>query len=255
MRSSSTISPAAPPYVGVAGRPGLRCARALRLLGLRRTTARRCQHRGQPDDDQGDVPRRPRPRPAVDGQGQRRHRRQGEEGRPQGLRRRGHRRDTRGRQAAGQRPRGDPADQPPRREVRPAQRATRPRHRQAGEQRRHRPGPHRSQPRGRRGPRRALAAAQRRRRRPAQDDLLRAEQRLGGPRAAGALGADPAPLLHGAAGREQGSPSSPPSRTPTAWRWRSAATTVRSRRARRHPGRAAVGGQPARRPGQAAPGR
>ena len=151
------------------------------------------------------------------------------EGRPQGLRRRGHPRDPRGRQAAGQRPRGDPADQPPRREVRPAQRAARPRHRQAGEQRRDRPGPHRSQPRGRRGPRRALAAAQRRRRRPAQDDLLRAEQRLGGPRAPGALGADPDPHLHGAAGRRTRRPSSPRSRTPTAWPWRSAATTARSR--------------------------
>ena len=147
--------------------------------------------------------------PAVDGQGQRRHRRQGQEGRPQGLRRRGHRRDPRGRQAAGQRPRGDPADQPPRREVRPAQRATRPRHRQAGERRRDRPGPHRSQPRGRRGPRRALAAAQRRRRRPAQDDLLRAEQRLRGPRARGALGADPDPHLHGPAGRRTRRRSSP----------------------------------------------
>ena len=114
MTSSPRSTLAAPPYVGVAGRLGLRCARALRLLGLRRPAARRRQDRGQPDDDQGDVPRRPRPRPAVDGQGQRRHRRQGDGGRPQGLRRRGHRRGARGRQAPGQRPRGDPADQPPR---------------------------------------------------------------------------------------------------------------------------------------------
>ena len=48
------------------------------------------RHRRQPDHGHRDVPRRARPRAAVDGQGQRRHGRQGQRGQAQGLRRRGH---------------------------------------------------------------------------------------------------------------------------------------------------------------------
>ena len=130
----------------------------------------------------------------------------------------------------GQRPGADPPDQPPRREVRLSSSGrANPGSGKLVERRRHRPRPHRPQPRGRRGLRCARAAAQRRWRRPAQDDRLRAEQRLRRPRGRGPLGADPDPHLHGPAGPEQGRRSSPRSRTPTGWPWRSASRTAPSR--------------------------
>ena len=91
---------------------------------------------------------------------------------------------------------------------------TRARHRQAGEQRRDRARPHRPQPRGRRGPRRAVAAAQRRRRRPAQDHLSRSSTtRSRAARTRCARCSTQIRTLHGPARREQGSHRRARSRT------------------------------------------
>ncbi len=129
-------------------------AERLRLLGLQPAVARRREARGQPLHRQGRVPRRHRPGAAVLGEGGRRLGRQGQGHQGPERSRRGHRRAATQRQAARQRRREDPPDEPARGEVRLArptrQRAQRGSPRQRG---RHPAEPDRSQPGGRRGPR------------------------------------------------------------------------------------------------------
>ena len=183
-----------------------------------------------PMQGHGDVPRRPRPGAAVDGQGQRRHRGQGQA--------RSSSRATSPRSRSRSRATSSCPTTPRPRSARPASSGEKfiqlepprePGQRQAVEQRRHRARPHRPQPRGRRGLRRARAAAQRRRGRPAQDDRLRAQQRLRRPRGRDPLGADPDPQLHGPARREQGVDRRRAREHQPAGRSRSASRTAPSR--------------------------
>ena len=124
--TSSPGPAAAPPYLDVCWPVWSRGARALRLLGLRRAAARRRRYRGRPDDDQGDVPRRPRPRAPV-----RVKVNDVTVGKVKTVNLKGYvaevsARGAQGRRAPRQRPRRDPADQPARREVRPAREPTEP---------------------------------------------------------------------------------------------------------------------------------
>ena len=168
--------------------------------------AGRHRHRGQPDHGDRRVRRRARPGAEVDGEGQRRQRRPGDRHRPRGL----HARSSRSSCATD-------TDLPDNavaelrqtsllgREVRVPER---PRGRQrpgpARERRHHPARPHRPQPRGRGGARRAQPAAQRRRRGPAQDHRQRAQPRARGPRGLGPVGAAPDRGADGPARREQG---------------------------------------------------
>ena len=123
------------------------------------------------------------------------------------------------------------------------------------EQRRHRPRPHRPQPRGRGGPRRPRPAAQRRWRRPAQDDRRGAQHRLRRPRPTRSVRCSTRSATSWASSTTTRSRSSPRWRTPTGWPAElREAGRHHQERAGRHPRRAALGQPPARRPGQAARG-
>ena len=157
-------------------RPALAGAALLTGCELRRclrpAPARVAGRRGRRLRGHRRVPRRPQRRPALAGHGRRRPRRRGHRGRAGRLARRGGAAGQGRRRAPGQRDRRDPPDQPARREVRRARGADR-----AGAPTgRLEDGDdiplvgHRTQPRGRGGPRRAVLPAQRRRRRPARHD-------------------------------------------------------------------------------------
>ena len=97
-------------------RPRRHGAGADRLLvrPLQAPAPRRHRRRRQPDHDHRAVPRRPRPRAPVDGQGQRRDRRQDHRRPPAGLPRAGHDAAAQRHVAARQRRRHHPADEPAR---------------------------------------------------------------------------------------------------------------------------------------------
>ncbi len=159
----------------------------------------------RPDHRHREVPRRARPGAAVDGEGQRRQRRQGDR-RPPGRRGRGgDPRASQGREAARQRDRRAPPDQSARREVRLARAARVGRQLRApGRRRRDPAGEVRPQPGGRGGPGCAEPAAQRRRRGSAQDHHQRDQQRARGPGGLGDVGAEPGASADEAARRQQG---------------------------------------------------
>ena len=126
------------------------------------------------------------------------------------------------RQAARRRRRHHPADQPAGREVRvPGAAALRQHQRRPVVRRRPDPArPQRPQPRGRGGAGRTVAAAQRWRRRTAQDHLGRAQLRARGPRGQRALGARPARHVHGRSSTRTRTRSSGRSRASTGSRSR-----------------------------------
>ena len=159
----------------------------------------------RPDHRAHHVPRRPRPGAAVDGEGQRRQRRQGDRRQPRRVHRRRDGAAAQGHRAARQRRGHDPADQPAGREVRLAGPARVRRQQRAASERGRDPArAQRPQPRGRGGPRCPQPAAQRRRRGPAAHHRPRAQHRARGPRGYDAVGARPDPHADDPARRPQG---------------------------------------------------